>query len=128
MEHRDRRAPLSGRAARWNLALVWLVTVVGLLAAIGCVGYILNESLFSYATCGGRPAICGDAGWYSSMGLTFFGGFAVVIIGGGLGIRRHDRGSAAWYPLAGLGALLLLTVISVVLLKTLTHTSVLWQP
>jgi len=43
-----RRAPLSNRAADWNLALIWVVIILGLLTAIGCVGFILNESLISY--------------------------------------------------------------------------------
>jgi hypothetical protein len=122
MAARTRHAPLSDRGALWNLALVWVINIAGLLTAIGCVGYILNESLISYATCGTRSETCGDAGWYSSMGLTFFGGFAVVIIGGALGIRRRHRGTAAWYPVAGLGGVLLLTAVAVVLLKTLTRT------
>lgn len=122
MASRTRHAPLSDRGARWNLALIWVVIVVGLLAAIGCVGYMLNESLISYATCGAREVSCGDAGWYSSMGLTFFGGFAAVITGGAIGIRRHHRSSGVWYPLTGLGGALLLTAVAVVLLKTLTRT------
>jgi len=122
MASRARRVPLSDRGALWNLALIWVVIVVGLLTAIGCVGYILNESLISYSTCGARTVSCGDAGWYSSMGLTFFGGFAAVVIGGGFGIRRHYRASGVWYPLAGLGGALLLTAAAVVLLKTLTRT------
>lgn len=124
MTDRLRRAPLSDRAARWNLVLIWVVTVVGLLTAIGCVGFILNESLISYSTCAAREEACsgGDAGWYSSMGLTFFGGFAAVITGGAFGIRRHHRVSGVWYPLAGVGGLLLLTATGYVLLKALTRT------
>jgi len=123
MASRARRAPLSDRGALWNLALIWVITVVGLLTAIGCVGYILNESLTSYATCSVRISGCrGDAGWYSGMGLTLFGGFAAVVTGGAIGIRRHCRASGVWYPLAGLGCLLLLTAAGYVLLKTLTRT------
>jgi hypothetical protein len=98
-----------------------VVIVVGLLT-IGCVGYILNESIISYSTCGGRTVTCGDAGWYSSMRITFFGGFAAVITGGAFGIRRHYRASGVGYPLAGLGGALLLAAAGVVLLKTLTRT------
>ncbi|WP_420367482.1 hypothetical protein [Curtobacterium sp. L1-20] len=122
MAPRTHRAPLTDRGARWNLVFIWVVIVVGLLAAIGCVGYTLNESLISYSACGVRTVACGDAGWYSSMGLTFFGGFAVVITAGGLGIRRRHRTSGLWYPLAGLGGVLLLTAVAVVLLKSLTST------
>lgn len=117
-----RRAPLSDRGARWNLALVWVVTVAGLLTAIGCVGYVLDESLIAYDTCSARSVSCGDAGWYSSMGMTLFGGFAAVITGGAFGIRRHDRASGVWYPFAGIGGALLLTAVAVVLLRTLTRT------
>lgn len=122
MASHTRCAPLSDRSALWNLALIWVVIIVGLLTAIGCVGYILNESLISYNTCSARTVTCGDAGWYSSMGLTFFGGFAAVITGGAFGIRRHYRASGVWYPLAGLGGALLLTAAATVLLKTLTRT------
>lgn len=122
MASRTRRATLSDRGALWNLALIWMVIVIGLLTAIGCVGYILNESLISYNTCGARTVACGDAGWYSSMGLAFLGGFAAVLTGGGFGIRRRYRANGVWYPLAGLGGALLLTAAAVVLLKTLTRT------
>jgi hypothetical protein len=121
---RIRRAPLSKRAANWNLALIWVVTVVGLLTAMGCVGFILNESLISYNTCALREEGCsgGDAGWDSSMGLTFFGGFTAVITAGAIGIRRRTRRSGVLYPLAGLGGLLLLTAVGYILLKALTGT------
>ncbi|MDP4334845.1 hypothetical protein Q7F20_15835 [Curtobacterium sp. A7_M15] len=122
MASRTRRAPLSDRGALWNLALIWVVIVVGLLTAIVCVGFILNESLISYNTCAARTETCGDAGWYSSMGLTLFGGFAAVITGGGLGIHRRYRASGVLYPITGLGCTLLLTALAVVLLKTLTRT------
>ncbi|MGL3201083.1 MULTISPECIES: hypothetical protein [Curtobacterium] len=123
MTDHARRALLSNGAARWNLVLIWVVIVVGLLAAIVCVGFILNESLTSYATCSVRNAGCrGNAGWYSSMGLTLFGGFAAVIACGAIGIRSHARRSGALYPVAGLGGLLLLTAVSYVLLKALTST------
>lgn len=122
MTNRIRRTPLSDRASLWNLVLIWLVIVVGLLTAIGCVGFILSESLISYNSCAARTETCGDAGWYSSMGLTFFGGFAAVITAGGFGIRRHHRASGVWYPLAGLGGLLLLTAVGYFLLKALTRT------
>ncbi len=124
MTDRIRRAPLTGRAADWNLVLIWVITVIGLLTAIGCVGFVLNESLISYSTCAAREESCrgGDAGWYSSMGLTLFGGFAAVIVGGAISIRRHTRASSVWYPLAGLGGLILLTAVGYVLLKGLTGT------
>lgn len=120
---RIRCAPLSRRAASWNLALVWVVITIGLLSAIGCVGFILDESLTSYATCSVRNAGCrGDAGWYSSMGITLFGGFAAVITCGAVGIRSHTRRSGVLYPVVGLGGLLLLTAVGYVLLKSLTGT------
>ncbi|PZF11311.1 hypothetical protein [Curtobacterium sp. MCLR17_034] len=123
MASRIQPVPLGDRGALWNLVLIWVVIVVGLLAAIGCVGYILNESLISYSTCSGRDVDpCTDAGWFSSMGLTFFGGFAAVITGGAIGIRRHYRASGVWYPLAGLGGALLLTAAAVVVLKAATKT------
>lgn len=122
MASQTRRVPLSDRGALWNLALIWVVIVVGLLTAIGCVGYTLNESLISYNTCSARTVACGDAGWFSSMGLTFFGGFAAVITGGAFGIRRHHLASGVWYPLVGLGGALLLTAAAVLLLRTLTRT------
>lgn len=119
-----RRAPLSNRAADWNLALIWVVIIIGLLTAIGCVGFILNESLTSYSTCAAREEDCsgGDAGWFSGMGLTFFGGFGAVITCGAAGIRSHTRRSGVLYPVAGLGGLLLLTATGYVLLKALTAT------
>lgn len=120
---RTRRAPLSNRAADWNLALVWAVIIIGLLTAIGCVGFILNESMTSYATCSVRNAGCrSDAGWYGSMGLTLFGGFATVITCGAVGIRWHTRRSGVLYPVAGLGGLLFLTAVGYVLLEVLTGT------
>jgi hypothetical protein len=121
---RIRRAPLSKRAANWNLALIWVVTVVGLLTAMGCVGFILNESLISYSTCSLRNEGCsgGNAGWYSSMGLTLFGGFAAVITCGAIGIRRHTRKTGVLYPVAGLTGLLPLTATGYALLKALTGT------
>ncbi len=52
-----------------------------------CVVFIFNESLISYAACARAPlAAGGDAGWFSSMGITLFGGFAAVITGGAYGI------------------------------------------
>ncbi|MDP4331970.1 hypothetical protein Q7F20_01155 [Curtobacterium sp. A7_M15] len=123
MTDRIRRTSLSNRAANWNLALIWVVIIIGLLTAIGCVGFILNESLTSYATCSVRDAGCrGDAGWFSSMGLTLFGGFAAVITCGAIAIRHHTRRSGVLYPVAGLGGLLLLTAVGYVLLKALTGT------
>jgi hypothetical protein len=123
MASHPHRAPLSDRGALWNLVLIWVVTAAGLLTAIGCVVFILNESLISYAACAPRSSGCGgDAGWFSSMGITFFGGFAAVITGGAYGIRRRYRASGVWYPLAGLGGALGLTAIAVILLRTLTGT------
>ncbi|WP_144805202.1 hypothetical protein [Curtobacterium sp. BH-2-1-1] len=123
MTEHTRRASLSNGAGHWNLVLIWVVIVVGLLTAIVCVGFILNESLTSYATCSVRNAGCrSDAGWYSSMALTLFGGFAAVITCGAIGIRSHTRRSGVLYPVAGLGGLLLLTAISYVLLNALTGT------
>jgi hypothetical protein len=121
---RIRRAPLRSRAADWNLALIWVVVIIGLLTAIGSVGFILDESLISYSTCSVRNEGCsgGDAGWYSSMGLTLFGGFATVITCGAIGIRRHTRRSGVLYPVAGLSGLLLLTAVGYALLKALTGT------
>ncbi|WJX98614.1 hypothetical protein [Curtobacterium sp. 458] len=124
LKDRIRRAPFSGRAAGWNLALIWVVIVVGLLSAIVCVGFILNESLISYSTCSNRDDGCsgGDAGWFTGMGLTFFGGFAAVITAGAAGIRSHTRRTGVCYPLGGLGALLLITAAGYVLLTALTLT------
>ncbi|MGL3198619.1 MULTISPECIES: hypothetical protein [Curtobacterium] len=124
MTDRIRRSSLSNRAADWNLVLVWVVIVVGLLTAIVRVGFILDQAMTSYAICGPRDHGCnaGDVGWYSSMGLTLFGGFAAIILGGAIGIRRHTHRSAVLYPVAGLGGLLLLTAVGYVLLKALTGT------
>ncbi|MFS2028558.1 MULTISPECIES: hypothetical protein [unclassified Curtobacterium] len=124
MTDRIRRASLSNGAADWNLVLIWVVIVVGLLAAIFCVGFILDQAMTSYAICGPRDDGCngGDVGWYSSMGLTLFGGFAAVITCGAIGIRSHTRRSGVLYPVAGLGGLLVLTAVSYVLLKALTGT------
>lgn len=124
MTDRPRRAPLTGRAADWNLALIWVVIVIGLLTAIGCVMFILDQSLTSYAICSTRDDGCngGNAGWYSSMGMTLFGGFAAIIVSGAIGIRRHTRLTSVWYPVAGLGALILLTTVGYVILKTVTRT------
>ncbi|WP_144762580.1 hypothetical protein [Curtobacterium sp. 9128] len=117
-----RRAPLSNRAAAWSLALFWVVIIIGLLTATGCVGFLLNESLISYSTCAAREADCsgGDAGWFTGMSLTLFGGFSAVITAGAAGIRSRTRRSGVPYPVAGLGGLLLLTATGYVLLKALT--------
>ncbi|GGK95157.1 hypothetical protein JOE58_002498 [Curtobacterium luteum] len=117
-----RRAPLSERAALWNLTLIWVLTVVGLLAAIGCAGYVFNENLVAYNTCAARSASCSDAGWFTSMGVTLVGGFGAVLTGGAAGVRVHHRSSGVWWPLAGLGVVLLSTAVAVVLLKALTGT------
>lgn len=104
MASRPRHAPINDRRVPWNLVLIRVVTAVGLLTAVSCVGFMVNESLTSYAAGSARSAGCGgDAGWFSSMGLSFFGGFAAVITGGAYGIRRRNRASGVWHSLTGLG-------------------------
>lgn len=46
----------------------------------------------------------------------------VRVRGGAIGIRSHTRRTGVWYPVAGLGALLLLTAVGSVLLEWLTRT------
>ena len=85
----------------------------------------MTDNLYTYAVCSSPPhAGCnGDTGWFSSMGLSLFGGFTAVTAGAALGMRRHlDGRNGTWFPLAGFRAVLALMGLSIVILHAATHT------
>lgn len=107
------------QAAPGDSVLVWALVAVGLISALACTGYVFNENLYAYGLCwtGSRQG-CGNGPWYTSMGLSFFGGIAAVAVGGIMGVRRHKRGRTGfWFPLAALGVVAALTEISLLVLK-----------
>lgn len=107
---------------RGDSGILWVLVAVGLVSALVSAGYVFNENLYAYGLCWTGPRQgCGDGPWYSSIGLSFFGGIAAVVVGAVLGVRRHRRGRTGfWFPLGALGAVVALTGISLAVLKITT--------
>jgi len=106
-----------------GLVVTWSLVAIGIVAVIFSTGYVFNENLYAYGVCSEPPRTgCSEVGWYSSMSVSVFGGIAAIAIGAILGFRRYKRGrSGAWFPVAGIAAVLALAWLSIVILRVATH-------
>ncbi|WIE85140.1 hypothetical protein [Curtobacterium sp. MCPF17_021] len=122
MMSRDARGMQEGQLSRGDLLAIWILFAVGIVAVLFSAGYVFNENLYAYGLCWAGPRTgCGDGPWFSSMGLSLFGGIAAVAAGAVLGLRRHRRGLVGfWFPLAALGAVTALAGLSLVILRITT--------
>lgn len=122
MKSRDSRGTQDGRFFRADAFVIWTFFTVGIAAVLFSAGYVFNENLYAYGLCWAGPRTgCGDGPWFSSMGLSFFGGIAAVVVGVVFGLRRHRRGLVGfWFPLAAIGAVAALTGLSLVILRVTT--------
>lgn len=122
MKNKIREDSQEKQATRGDSSLTWGLVAVGLVSALACAGYVFNENLYAYGLCwAGSRQGCGDGPWFTSMGLSFFGGIAVVAVGAVLGVRRRRNGRTGfWFPLGALGAVAALTGLSLVVLNITT--------
>lgn len=124
---RVRQSPRRGETSWIDVIAMWALIALDVVAVLLSTNAVFDRNLYLYGSgvCGtGRPhGVCSNSGFLVSMPLSFFGGIASVLVGARLGFRARRRGRAgAWFPLCALGAVLALSGLAIVVVRTATGT------